>query len=267
MGLNKAATILLLAGIAVAGGGWPHAAAQFGPVRDPGKVPQAQTQQELDQYLVILTASEGGERIAAVEQFARLYPESALLGAAYHRQMLAYEAANDAAGVVRAGRRALPLLPDNLQTLLTLGAAIPNTAGDGPEAARLLEEARGYARRALVMLDQFRVPREFSVEESERMRAEMRARAHESLGHAAGKLGDWQAAAAEFREAIRHSPVPEGRHYFRLGVACAFQNQRVCAAEALQKAADLGPDVIRARAREQLSRLSSHPSSKAAIAP
>jgi tetratricopeptide (TPR) repeat protein len=266
MGPNKV-VFLLLAGIAVAGGGWPDAAAQFGPVRDPGKVPQAQTQQELDQYLEILTAGEFGERIAAVEQFARLYPESALVGAAYQHQMLAYEAANDAEGVVRAGRRALPLLPDNLQTLLTLSAAIPNTAGAGPEGARLLEEARGYAQRALVMLEQFRVPREFSVEESERMRGEMRARAHESLGHVAGKLGDWQTAAAEFEEAIRHSPVPEGRQYFRLGVACAFQNQPDRAGEALQKAVELGPDVIRARAREQLARLSGQQRPKAAIAP
>jgi tetratricopeptide (TPR) repeat protein len=236
-------------------------------VRDPGKVPQARTQQELDQYLEILAAREGGERIAAVEQFARLYPDSALLGAAYQHQMLSYEAVNDAEGVIRSGRLALPLLPDNLQTLLTLSSTIPNTAGDGPDGARLLEEARGYARRALVMLEQFRVPREFSIEESETLRAEMRARSHESLGHVAGKLGDWQTASAEFQEAIDCAPAPQGRQYFRLGVACAFLSKRNCAAAALQKAVELGPDAIRTRAQQQLSRLPAPPDPGASITP
>jgi len=259
MAPNRARAILLLAGIAIIAGGWTIAAAQFGPLRDPGKAPQARTQQELDQYLEILVAAEGDDRISAVEQFASLYPDSALLGAAYQHQMLAYEAVNDAEGVLRAGRQALPLLPDNLQTLLTLSSTIPNTAGDGPDGIRLLEEARGYARRALVMLEQFRVPREFSLEESENMRGEMRARAHESLGHVAGKLGDWQTAVTEFQEAIHCAAAPQGRHYFRLGVACAFLSKRDCATAALEKAVELGPDGIRSRAQEQLSRLSGPP--------
>ncbi len=255
MGLNRTAASLLLACIAAASG-WSKAAAQFGPVRDPSKVPQAQTQQELDQYLEILTAPEGDERIAAVERFVRLYADSALLGAAYQHQMLAYEAGNDAEGVVRAGRLALPLLPDNLQTLLTLSSAIPNIAGDGPDGVCLLEEARDYARRALAVLERFRAPREFSLEEYESLRGEMRARAHESLGHIAGKLGDWPTAVAEFQEAIRSAPAPQGRHYFRLGAACVVVSDRDCAAAALQKAAELGPDLVRSRAQEQLSKLS-----------
>jgi tetratricopeptide (TPR) repeat protein len=131
----------------------------------------------------------------------------------------------------------------------------------------LLEEARDYARRALVMLEQFRVPREFSLEESESLRGEMRARAHESLGHVAGKFGDWRTASAEFQEAIDCAPAPQGSQYFRLGVACAFLGKRACAAAALQKAVELGPDGIRTRAQAQLSRLPAPPGAGAPTTP
>src|SRR5438477_421981 len=207
-----------------------NARGQFGPLRNPDQAPQAKTEEELDAYLEIVAASGPAATIANVQRFSKAYPDSALLGVAYQYEMLAYAEMDDPGRVIEAGRRALPLLRDNLKTLLTLASAVTNVAtarrGTGP----MLAEAEGYARRALSALAQLQIPREFSLEEYERLRGEMESQAHEVLGQIAAARGQWPDAISEFRVAAESNPSPQGAQFFRLGGACAVLGRRSCAA-------------------------------------
>lgn len=228
---------------------------QFGPLGDPSHAPQAKTQQEFDAYLEILVAPDARETIAKVEQFISEYPESELLATAYQHQMVSYRELNQFDGMLEAGEKYLQLLPDNLNALLTLASAIPNATAERPDAADLVVTAEEYARRALRVLKQIRIPREIPLQEWERLRREMQAQAHEALGHVAVKRGQVKVAVSEFEKATHYSPAPQGTQFFRLGVAYGWAGMNDRAEGALRRAVELGPDLIRQRALKELEKL------------
>ena len=229
--------------------------AQFGPLLSPGQAPQAKTQEELDAYLEIITASEPKATIQKVDQFALRYRKSDLLRVAFQYQMRAYKRTNDFEGILGAGEKALQLQPNNLNTLLTLASAIPNSVAGRSDAAELLNRAEDYARQALREMARTIIPREIPLEHWEDMRAEMEAQAHEALGHVAGKRGNLQLAISEFEKAAFNNPKPQGSQFFRLGVTYALVGKNDLARKTLSRAIDLGPDPIRALAVKERKRL------------
>jgi tetratricopeptide (TPR) repeat protein len=164
--------------------------AQFGPLLDPAYAPQAKSEEELDQYLKIMTDSNPQVTVTDVQQFATMYPNSELLGLAFQYQMAAYRQLHDLNHVVEAGRKALKLQPNNVNTLLTLASAIAEGVGKRPDATVLLQQAEEYAHKALRELDQMRIPREISLERWKEMRAAMESQAREALRELAVKKGD-----------------------------------------------------------------------------
>ncbi len=99
------------------------------------------------------------------------------------------------------------------------------------------------------------IPRSIPYREWEELRDHMAARAHEALGHVAAKRGDMKRAVAEFTEAIQRNPQPEGRQFFRLGVAYAWTGNEDEALAALQRAAELGPELVRELAKTEIEKL------------
>ena len=229
--------------------------AQFDPLLNPRGAPQAKTPEELDAYLEIATAQESRVTIEKVEQFASKYPSSELLGVAYQDETLAYKQVNDIEGVLRAGKRTLELQPNNVTTLLTLAAAIPNAVERRSNAAEFLDQAEEYAQRALQQLTKVIVPHEVTLERWTVMRGEMEALAHEALGHVAAKRGNLPRAMSELEEAAFHNPTPQGSQFYRLGVVYVMLGKYERADQALRRAADLGPDAIRQLALRELKRL------------
>ena len=227
-------------------------AAQFGPVLDLETAPQARTQQEFDAYLEVLAAPDDRQRVARVGSFLAAYPESALQGHAWVYLMEAYRRLDDSGGVLRSGEQVLKLLPENLRALLTLASAIPNAVRGGTEDEVLLARAEGYARRALAVMERKRIPRSIRLEDWKLFRAGMASEAHEALGHIAAKRGVIDRAVTEFELAVRTNPNPEGRQYFRLGAAYLGVGRNQDGRIALQRAADLGPALIRQRAEQEL---------------
>ena len=233
--------------------------AQFGVFRNLGHTPQAETQEEFDLYLEIIAEQDPARSVRKVEEFARRYAESELLGNTWQYQMSAYEQLGDLDGVLEAGRKVLPRLPDNVATLLTMASAIPNATAGREDAAELLAAAEEYARRALHILERKQIPREIPFAEWRLLRARMEAQAHEALGHVAAKRGDLETAVTEFQTAVERHPKPEGRQFFRLGVAYAWVGRRDQARSALEKAAGLGPDLVRRLALEEMKKLDENP--------
>lgn len=228
---------------------------QFGPLADPAHAPQAKSQEEFDAYLEILDAPNAHETIDRVEAFIFKYPESELSATAYQHQMVSYQELNEFEGMLRAGEKYLQLLPGNLNALLTLASAIPNATATRPDAPELLARAQDYARQALRILKRIRIPREISLEEWERLRRQMEAQAHEALGHVAVKRGQIDIAISEFEKATEYNPKPQGKQFFRLGVAYAWAGKNDRAERALRRAAELGPTLIRQRALKELRNL------------
>jgi tetratricopeptide (TPR) repeat protein len=237
--------------------------AQFGALVSPFNAPQARSQQELDDYLDVMTATNPATTVQRVEEFASKYPKSELLGFAFQYQMLAYQGLNDLDGVLRAGRRALELQPGNVNTLLTLASAIPDGTKGRDDEVDLLKQADDYAHQSLQSITTMQIPRQVSLQEWATIQADMVAQAHEALGHIATERGELPRAITELELAAYGSATPNGRQFFRLGVAYALAGEKEPAEKALHRAADLGPELIRQRALDALQRMRS----KSPIAP
>lgn len=237
--------------------------AQFGPFVSPFNAPQAKTQKELDDYLEVIAATNPATTLQKVEEFTVNYPQSELLGFAFQYQMSAYQRLNDLDGVLRAGHRALELQPGNVNTLLTVAAAIPDGATGRQDEVELLRQAEDYAHQSLQGITTMRIPRQVSLQEWENMQAGMVAQAHEALGHIATKRGDLPRAITELEMAAYGSPTPNGSYFFRLGVAYDLKEEAEPASKALHRAVDLGPEAIRQRSLAVLQQLNT----KGQIAP
>lgn len=230
--------------------------AQFDQLLSPKQAPQAQSQQELDEYIEIVYAGVPKEKIQRSEAFISRYPDSNLQGMVCQGLMLAYQEMGDYQGLIASGEKALQIQPDNLNTLLTMADAIPNgVSGNGAGDRLRLAQAEQYARRIFDGIDRMKLPRSVSRERWQRLSKEMEASAHEALGHVASKRGQWQEAVTEFELAVRQSPSPRGRQFYRLGVACMLAGSDPSAQAALHRAAELGPDEIRTMAKAVLKRI------------
>lgn len=234
------------------------AKAQLGSLLNPSHTPQARSQEELDAYLDIFTSLDPRETIGKVNDFSPRYPESELLGMTFQHQMDAYQKLPDFQGIVQAGRRVLQFYPDHLNALLTVSLAIPSLlTGDSGQDSLLLMEAENYAARGLREIEKMRISQEIPLERWELLSGQMKAQAHEALGLVAIKRGRLDTAISEFETAASGNPTPQGTQFYYLGVTYASAHRYDQAREALRRAADLGPERIRALAQSQLERLSS----------
>jgi tetratricopeptide (TPR) repeat protein len=230
--------------------------AQFDPLVGPRQAPQANSAQELDDYLEILDSPSDRERVRAVETFAQHHPDSELLGIAYQYQMLAYRGLNDYDGVVQSGERALKLHPDNLNTLVVMATTLPNRVAPETVDDPRLAQAEQYARRVFEGISRMKLPRSVSPQRWQELRLEMEASAHEALGYVATKQGNLPGAILEFERAVQQNPSPQGSQFYRLGVAYMMAQKNDLAREALNRAVELGPDEIRKLAGAVLQKLS-----------
>ncbi len=233
-------------------------AAQFGVFRNLGHTPQADTQEEFDLYLKIVSEQDPVQCQTLVSEFSRRYGESELIGSVYQYQMLAYERLDNIDGVLEAGGRALEHLPENVMTLVTMASAIPNRVAGTQGTEGRLATAEEHASRAFEALERKQIPRAIRFADWQEFRARMESRLHETLGHVAAKRGDLDTATKELQAALEKNPEPEGRQLFRLGVIHAWAGRIDDARAALGRAAQLGPDIIRERALEEIEKLDAY---------
>ncbi len=229
--------------------------AQFGPLLSSRRAPQAKTQEELDLYLEIYTGGAPNLKVRKVQQFAEAYPASEFLGLAYQHQMAAYRELSDYDGVLVAGEKALGLLPDNLNTLITLATVIPNGVDGRADREELLSWAAGFASDVLSKIETMKIPAQISLEQWESRKAELSSEAREALGHVAVKKGDLEEALRQFQTAVKINPSPKPSLWYRLGGTYLLMGRQEQAIEPLRRAAEMGGEAVRRLALDQLRRI------------
>lgn len=229
--------------------------AQFGPLLSSRRAPQAKTQEELDLYLEIYTGGVPDVKVRTVRLFAEAYPTSEFLGLAYQYQMAAYRDLSDYEGVLEAGQKALGLLPDNLNTLLTLATVIPNGVEGRADREELLSRAERFASSVLSKIETTKIPAEIGLDQWESRKVELSSDAREALGHIAVKRGDLDEALRQFQSAVNINPSPKPSLWYRLGGTYLLMGRQEQALEPLRRAAATGGQAVRRLALDQLRRL------------
>lgn len=238
------------------------AGAQLGPLADPSQAPQAQTQEEFDQYLGIIAESDPKQVIQRVAEFVHAFPDSRLAGVAYQYEMHAREETGDIDGMLAAGKLALAANSDNLNTLLTLAPAAANAAPGRKDRAELLAEAQTWASSALVALEKTKAPRQWPLAKWMAEKRRMQAEAHETLGVIALDEADSATAVREFQTAVDLQPAPDGSRFLRLGLALLERGTKDEAVKNMQRAAELGPEPVRTIALKLLKTAAASSGSK-----
>jgi tetratricopeptide (TPR) repeat protein len=248
--MTRIKSLLVVAALAVA-----QLHGQSDSSADRGKAAQAQSQEEFDRYLEVVTAPSPAQVIAKAEGFATGFPQSELLAPAYQLEMHAFEQLNDFPGMLAAGRKALAANPDNVSILLTLAPAMASRAAGRSDKAELLWQAEDYARKALTQIDATRLSKKTSMEQWSLQKRQMQAEAHGVLGTVALQRKQANVAVEEFQTALNLTPKPQGIDYLRLGLALNASGAKSDAQKNFRRAAELGPELVSTLAQEETRNL------------
>jgi tetratricopeptide (TPR) repeat protein len=226
--------------------------AQYSLTKEQGLPPQAQSGEELSAYLDILLSQDPMKIVSLAADFERKFPTSEFTGPTQRMTMHAYQSLDDYDNTVATGRKALQSNPDDVDALLTLANVLPNGKDKTQDADAILREAERDARHALAVIPSLKAARTVPLEEWLKFTAQMKASAHEALGQVAFNRHRFTDSVQEFEICTNQNPVPDGRQFYRLGLAYFFAEKPDKARIALKRASDLGPDIVRDRAKSLL---------------
>lgn len=268
-----AAAALILAVVAVAQTQTPPPAntpatatpAPAQPAHAPGlkAPPQAKSQEEYNAFLAAAKNAEGSDPAAAeaaARDFQAKFPASELTSQLYMTQMLNAIRGNDSDRAVEMGRAVLKLDPTNpvaaVYTALVLAEVTRETDLD---AAQKFEEATKDANIGLQNVDTNLVLAANAPEEAvAATKADLKARAYDTLGLIAFKRNDFVAAEKNFRQSLQVGGEPgEAMTHLRLALSLDKQNRYNEALPEAQKAASLAnpQDSVARSAQAEIDRL------------
>jgi tetratricopeptide (TPR) repeat protein len=226
---------------------------QFDAMMFQEKPPQAQSRQELYAFLHLVDNSDSDQLLALTDQFIKTFSKSEFLAFVHRMRMNAYRQINEYQRAIEAAEKALELNPQDIDVLLGIANLLPQQATD--QSSVVLSTAEGYAQRALKEIVALKAPRTLSLDNWEQTVGAMRASAHCALGVVALKRGRYSDSVAEFEICTRQNHAAAGPQFYMFGVALLLDRKVEQARAALQRAAELGPEVVKAQAEVQLRSL------------
>ena len=177
-------------------------------------LPLADSPEEFDAYLEVLSKAKPEEVISAAKEFEKSRPHSQLRGPVCQMELEAYRSLNDSANAIDAGKRALRFAPGNLATMADLASIIADGATDPQQLIR----AEEYARKMLEALETFKVPKWIPPQKWQKTEDHLRSEAHAAIGLVAYKRGEIAQAIHEFETASSVAPAADATQYYRLGM-------------------------------------------------
>lgn len=157
----------------------PTPTAQPAPAAQPGQNPSnVPVQQktikdpaEYNAYITALNMSDPAQKGAAMEAFAKQYPQSVVLIDALEQAMAAYQKAGNQAKVLEMARRILQLNPNHIRALAIVVALDRASATTGDQNA--LKEGCADAQTGLQQLSSWQRPPDVTEPDFEQMRNQM----------------------------------------------------------------------------------------------
>ena len=213
--------------------------------------PQADTPEEFDAYLVVLSKSTPKDIISAADDFERKWPRSTLCAPIYEMELEAYRSLGDSTGAIRAGEKALQAAPNNLAVLAQLAYLIANSSSDPPQLVRAEELARAEIEKSKTI----KLPRWMSPARFDEIQGRLGTMAYSALGLVAYKRGNLALAIRELETAVNLTPTPDPALFYRLGMLHKASGDTARAIQELQKAAASNDPVLRPLAQRQLKDL------------
>ena len=218
---------------------------------------QAIPKEQAQAYDAIKTELDPEKAITMVDDFAKKYPDSALLSYVYSFGANAYQEKGDVEKVVDLTDKSLKLNPDNLMSLILSIGMMPQPQylnNHKVEQEKILQQAESEANHALELILKLpKQPNESDADYQKRI-GEISSQAHGPLGMIhlelanGGLAGPDKAELAkaeqEFNTAVTATSHPDPRDYYRLGETYKMDGKWDEAIQAFTKAGDLGQGTL-----------------------
>jgi tetratricopeptide (TPR) repeat protein len=154
------------------------------------------------------------------ENFLQKYPQSRYRPAVYSSLTMTYLQIGDVQRMTDTGVKALEVNPNDVQVLGILGQTIPRALSKDPAvAAKQLEQAEQYARRAIEVTPTLPKPENLTDEAFADAKSQVLTMAHSGLGLVFIYRQKYSDAVAEFQQSLRLTANPDPVNYYLLGLA------------------------------------------------
>jgi tetratricopeptide (TPR) repeat protein len=171
---------------------------------------------EYNAYTAAVNLADPAQKAAALEAFIAKYPASVAKEDALLQALVAYQDANDHAGIEKSARRILQLDKDNVRALAIVVFVDRVHAGQGDKAA--LAALGPGAQRGLTALGHWQRPEGIAEDQYQDLRRQMAVIFNGAAGFAALQAKDYGKARGFYRKAVADDP-DDMLNVYQLGVA------------------------------------------------
>ena len=185
-------------------------------------------------------AAEPTKRIQLAEEFLQKYPQSRYRGAMYQALVSGYFATQQVPKMLDAGEKEVALNPNDAPVLAVMGQALARTYNaKAPDAAKQLDKAEQYSKRAIEITPTLTKPENLTDEAFSNAKNDTLVMAHSGLGLVYIRRQKFSEAIPELEQSVKADshPDPDPVNYYLLGVADKQTSHFEAAAAAFSKCA------------------------------
>jgi tetratricopeptide (TPR) repeat protein len=185
-------------------------------------------------------APDPNKRIQLAEGFLQKYPNSRYRPAMYQALVSGYFATQQVPKMLDAGEKEIELNPNDAPILAVMGQTLARTyKPSAPEAAKQLDKAELYSKRAIEVTPTLTKPENLTDEAFAKAKDDTLSMAHSGLGLVYIRRGKFSEAIPELEQSVKADthPEPDPVNYYLLGVADKQTSHFDAAAAAFSKCA------------------------------
>jgi len=185
-------------------------------------------------------ATDPNKRIQMAEEFLQKYPQSRYRPAMYQALVSGYFATQQVPKMLEAGEKEVEMNPNDAPVLAVMGQALARTYNaKAPDAAKQLDKAELYSKRAIEITPTLQKPENLTDEAFTNAKNDTLVMAHSGLGLVYIRRGKFSEAVPELEQSVKADshPEPDPVNYYLLGVANKQTSHFEAAAAAFSKCA------------------------------
>jgi len=185
-------------------------------------------------------APDPNKKIQLAEEFLQKYPQSRYRASMYQVLVQGYFATQQVPKMIDAGEKEIEINPNDAPVLAVMGQTLARTySAKAPDAAKQLDKAELYSKRAIEITPTLTKPANLSDEQFNSAKSDTLVMAHGGLGLVYIRRGKFSEAIPELEQSVKADthPDPDPVNYYLLGVADKQTSHFEAAAAAFSKCA------------------------------
>jgi tetratricopeptide (TPR) repeat protein len=210
------------------------------PLSMDNAAPAPASPEEESASKAVQQATDPNKKIQLAEDFLQKYPQSRYRPTMYQALVSGYFATQQVPKMLEAGEKEVEINPNDAPVLAVMGQALARTYNaKAPDAAKQLDKAEEYSKRAIEITPTLPKPESLTDEAFNNAKNDTLVMAHSGLGLVYIRRGKFSEAIPELEQSVKADthPDPDPVNYYLLGVADKQTSHFEAAAAAFSKCA------------------------------